>query len=95
MDLVTEFIIEVILEGIVELIQNKKISKWVRYPLLIIISAFYVFILGMLGMILPSAFKESIYIGFTLSCLEFVLVIGIIYIIRIIIIKKHTKEIQK
>lgn len=82
MDLITEFIVEVILEGIVELIRNKNINKWIRYPLLIIILGFYIFILVMLGIILPAAFKESIYMGFTLSCLEIILITGVIYIIR-------------
>lgn len=94
MDLVIDFIVEIILEGIVELIQNKNISRWIRYPLLIAISIFYIFIFSVLVMILPDAFKENIYIGIVLLCLEIVLLIGVIYIVRKSIVKKDVKEIH-
>lgn len=95
MDLIVEFIVEVILEGIIELIQNKKISKWIRYPLLMIALMFYIFIFGTLIMILPAAFKENIFIGIFILCIEILLVIILLYIIRKSIIEKDIKEIQK
>lgn len=94
MELVIEFIGEIIIEGIIELIQNKKISKWIRYPLLIIISLFYALILGGIGIIMLKAFNENILIGIFLLLVEILLIIGIICIIRKAINKKDIKEIQ-
>lgn len=49
MELVFEFIAELILEGSIEISSNKKISKWIRYPILfILILLFSVVIFGIL-----------------------------------------------
>ena len=46
-----EFIGEVILEAVMEITKNKKISKWIRYPILLLIMMFYGFIvLGILSL---------------------------------------------
>lgn len=41
MDFVFEIILELILEGSIEIGANKKVSKWIRYPLLLIAAMFY------------------------------------------------------
>ena len=41
MEYLFEFIAELLLEGSLEISKNKKISKWIRYPLLITISLFF------------------------------------------------------
>lgn len=49
MDLVFEFILELFLEGGIEVSKNKKISKWIRYPILAIIILFFsIMIFGIL-----------------------------------------------
>lgn len=40
-----EIIFEIIFDGIVEIVKNKKINKLIRYPLLLLISLFYLFII--------------------------------------------------
>ena len=37
MDDVIEFILELILEGTIEISSNKKVPKWIRYPLIALI----------------------------------------------------------
>ncbi len=36
-EFIIEFIMEIVVEGSSEIIENKKISKWVRYPLIAIV----------------------------------------------------------
>lgn len=88
MDLIIEFIGKVIFEGIIELIQNKKISKWIRYPLLIFISIFYSLIILVLGIIMIKEFHENILFGVCLLIVEIILILGIIFIIKKAINKK-------
>lgn len=46
-----EFIGEVILEAVMEITKNKKLSKWIRYPILLLVMMFYGFIvLGILSL---------------------------------------------
>lgn len=46
-----EFIGELILEAVMEITKNKKISKWIRYPILLLVIMFYGFIvLGILSL---------------------------------------------
>lgn len=46
-----EFIGELILEAVMEITKNKKISKWIRYPILLLVIVFYGFIvLGILSL---------------------------------------------
>ena len=82
MDLIIEFIGEFILEGIIELIKNKKISKWIRYPILIVISAFYSLIILALAIIMIKAFSKNILFGVCLLIIEIILTLGIICIIK-------------
>ena len=49
MDLLIEIILELILEGSIEISSNKKVPKWIRYPLIFIITAlFLTIIIGIL-----------------------------------------------
>lgn len=55
MDEVIEFILELLFEGIIYIGENKKISKWIRYPLMFIILLLVLSIVGLcifLGIIL-------------------------------------------
>ena len=44
MDFILEFLGELLFEGALYTTTNRKISKWIRYPLLIIIFSFFAFI---------------------------------------------------
>lgn len=94
MDLIIEFVGELILEVIMELIQNEKISKWIRYPLLIIISLFYAIIVIGIAVIMIKSFSENIIIGILLLLADILLIVGLICMLRKVINKKNKKEIQ-
>ena len=48
MELLIEFIFELVMETSVEIAQDKKINKWIRYPIVIFISLFIILVLGLL-----------------------------------------------
>lgn len=63
MELLFEFLGEIFFEGIIEIIKNKKISKWVRYPLFLLISAFYLAIFAALLIICIKLFTKKEIVG--------------------------------
>ncbi len=51
MELLLEIIFELIVEGSAEVAKNRKISKWIRYPIVVLISLFIIAIIGLLTFI--------------------------------------------
>ena len=41
MDDLIEFALELLLEGSMELSKNKKVPKWIRYPLIVLLTLFF------------------------------------------------------
>lgn len=82
MDFILELIGEFILEGIMEVGTNKKISKWIRYPILaLIIFLFGSVILGilLLGVI---SFKRNRFMGILMISLGLFMIVGIVIKVR-------------
>lgn len=76
MDFIFELIFELIFEGSVEISSNKKISKWIRYPILaILISFFLIIILGLIFLGI-SFLHESILGGIIFIALGIFFLIG-------------------
>ncbi len=48
MEFILEFLLELLVEGVTLLVGNKKISKWIRYPLWAIIVLLFIFVIGLL-----------------------------------------------
>ncbi len=48
MEFILEFLLELLVEGVTLLVENKKISKWIRYPLWAIIVLLFIFVIGLL-----------------------------------------------
>lgn len=70
-EFVVEFVIDLIIDGGTELTKNKKVSKWIRYPIVIIASLITLAILGLMLFVSFSIMGESllgglIILGFTL-----------------------------
>ena len=66
MDLIIEFIIELILEGSFELSKNLKTPKWLRYPLIILVLLFFIAIIAIIFIVGLITLKESTIIGLLL-----------------------------
>lgn len=77
MELLFEFLIELIFEGSIEVAKNKKISKWIRYPLILIILLFIISVISLilfLGILLM--IKEKTFIaGILLILIDAILII--------------------
>ena len=75
MDLLFELIAELLLEGSMEISSNKKISKWVRYPILALLILFFatvIFGIIILGILIT---KQNIFGGI------FIIVIGLFMLV--------------
>lgn len=51
MDFIFELVADLIFEGSIEISKNKKISKWIRYPIIFLLLAFFLLLFGFLGLI--------------------------------------------
>ena len=60
MDDLIELILELLLEGGIELSSNKKITKWIRYPLIFIISILFLLVVALIFYLGIWIYKESI-----------------------------------
>lgn len=90
MEFIFELVIEVLVEGSLEVSKNKKINKWIRYPLLIgLILMFSCVIFGIffLGIYL---FKESVIASLILILISIVMLIA-----SIVKFKKTYLEVQE
>lgn len=79
MDLIFEFLAELILEGSIELGLNKKTPKWLRYPLLLFITLVYGFVLFIIFFCAIKSFKENILISLLLILFGLFFIIMTIY----------------
>lgn len=78
MDLLIEIILELILEGTIEISSNKKTPKWIRYPLsYILIFLISIVIIGMIILGMYTS-KENIIISLILIISSIGLTIGFI-----------------
>lgn len=90
MDFVIEFLVELLFEGAVEVSKNKKVSNWIKYPLIaLIVLLFSAVILGIF-IIGIAARKENVLLSvFFISVSIFLLVASILKFKKIYIEKKE------
>jgi len=75
MEFIFELVIELLLEGATEVSSNKKISKWIRYPILFLLAFFYLAIILLIIFVGILMFEENI-----LAALFFI-ALGIFFLI--------------
>ena len=88
MDFVFEFIFEFIAELGFELATNKKVSKFIRYPILLLYILFFCFIIFLILYMGVSIMKQSIIGGILIILLGIFLLIGSIIKLRKLYIEK-------
>jgi hypothetical protein len=66
MELIIEFIIELLLEGSFELSKNLKTPKWLRYPLIALVILFFIAVIAIILIVGFLALEESTIIGLLL-----------------------------
>ncbi len=63
MDILFELIIELLFEGAVEISRNRRISKWVRYPIAVVLGLFLLGLLLSLFILGGAICKKNILAG--------------------------------
>lgn len=76
MDDILEFILELILEGTIELSTHKKLARWIKYPLIFIISILFLTVIFLIFWLGISIYKESIALSIAFIILSIALLIG-------------------
>lgn len=90
MDFVFEFIFELILdllfEGSMDTVKNKRISKWVRYPLAILLILICLAVLGLIGLagylLIKQGETSQLVFGIFLFGLDIFIAVAAVRIIR-------------
>lgn len=79
MEFIFEFILELVLEGGIEASKNSKIPKFVRYPLIVVISLFFIAVIGIIFLAGILSLRENILLGILLISLGlFMLIMSVI-----------------
>lgn len=76
MDELIEFILDLLLEGGIELSANKKVSKWIRYPIIAFLFLFFtivIFGILILGILM---IEESILVSFIFVTCGIAILVG-------------------
>ena len=93
MDILIEFIFELIFDSAVEVVKEKRISKWIRVPLAILLLLFFIgvfVVLGIVGVLLiTSNEKYSLSGGLIVLLIDIVLIVS--FIVRMISTYKKIK----
>lgn len=88
MDDILEFVIELCMECGLEIIENPKISKWIRYPLCILFLLLFFAVAGGIFVLGISIIKENELLG---CALIFISIFLLYCIIRKFYIKRSSK----
>lgn len=78
MEFLFEILIDLILEGSIEISKSKKIPKYIRYPLILFVSLFFISVIAIVFLTSILSFKINILVGlFFLSLAIFMLIMSI------------------
>ncbi len=75
MECLFEFILELVLEGSLEVSKSNKIPKYIRYPLIVIISLFFIAVIGLIFLAGIISLKKNILVGIIFILMGFVIFI--------------------
>lgn len=92
MEYIIEFILELVLEGCIEVSKSTKIPKYVRYPLIGILSLFFIAVIGLIFLTGFASLKENILLGVLLILIGLLFLIMSVIKFRKIYLTKISKE---
>ncbi len=95
MDMLIEFLFELVFDLSVELATHKKTRKWIRFPLIFLISVFIIGILAFIGlfgvfMIANKKAPIDVTLGWTLIALDVIMILS-----AVVKIVRQIKELRK
>lgn len=92
MEYIFEFILELVLEGSIEVSKSRKIPKYIRYPLIVIISLFFIAVIGLIFLVGILSLKENIPLGvFFILIGLFMFIMSVIKFRKTYLIKTNKK----
>lgn len=90
MEYIFEAILDLLLEGGIEVSKNRKISKWIRYPIIAIITLFFLSVIGLIFLAGILIFKTNKFASIFLILIGvFMLIMSIIKFRKLYLIKKE------
>lgn len=92
MEYIIEFLLELVLEGSMEVSKSSKVPKYVRYPLIGILALFFLAVIGVLFAAGILSFKENAFAGILLISVGLFFVIMCLIKLRKIYLTKIDKE---
>ena len=92
MEYIFEFILELVLESSIEVSKSSKIPKYIRYPLIGIISLFIIAVIGLIFFTGILSLKENILLGILLMLVGLLLFITGVIKFRKIYLTKTKKS---
>lgn len=93
MEYVFEFLLDLLLEGSIEVSKEKKIPKYIRYPLIIIIiSLFFISVISFIFIIGLSSLNKNFFIGLFIILVSIFLLIMSVIKFRKIYLEKPNKQ---
>lgn len=89
MECIFEFILELVLEGGIEVSKSKSVPKFIRYPLIVIITLFFIAVIGLIFFAGILSLKENILVGIIFILIGvFMLIMSVIKFRKIYLVKK-------
>lgn len=82
MELLIESISELIIDGIILIIKNKKISKFIRYPLALLLILIYILVIALMLFLAFDLSKENLFFSFLCLLLSTLLILALIFWIK-------------
>ncbi len=91
MDFIFELIFELLFEGAIDVSSNRKIGKWIRYPLILLIALVFAFVTGIIFFAAVLIYDKSIVVSIFFVILDLALLIGSIMKFKKIYLSKKDK----
>ena len=88
MDELIELVLDLLLEGGIEISSNKKVSKWIRCPLTIIFLSFYLVIIALIGAFSINLWPKTLIAAIIFMVIDLLLIIGLILIVKKVVSKQ-------
>lgn len=79
MEYIIEFILELALEGGIEASKSNRVPKYIRYPLIVIISLFFIVVIGLIFFAGILMLKDNIIVGI------FIILTGLFMLVSVIV----------
>lgn len=92
MELIFEFIFELLFEGSISLSKNKKVPKTIRYLLIMLLLLFCICIIGFIFFISILVLKENIFAGIFIILFGIILLISMFFKFKKLYFKKYDND---